>query len=52
MRTTSGPGARTTSRIEPASAGTTCALPDGGTLENTGGKRNQAMLAADANFHF
>lgn len=27
-------------------------LPDGGTLKNTGGKRNQAMLAADAIFHF
>jgi hypothetical protein len=38
--------------FEPASAGASCTLPDGGTLENTGGKRNQAMLAADAIFHF
>jgi hypothetical protein len=38
--------------LEPANAGASCMLPNGGTLENTGGKRNQAMIAADAIFHF
>jgi hypothetical protein len=29
-----------------------CTLPAGDTLENARGKRNQAMLAADAILHF
>jgi hypothetical protein len=37
---------------EPLSAGPTCTLPTGGTLSNTGGSRNQALIAADAIFHF